>query len=164
MSARVYIGLGSNVDREKNIRHAIDGMRQVFGELELSPVYESAAVGFDGNDFLNLVAGFKTENELAEVVEALREIEDKLGRDRTQPRFSPRPIDLDILTYDELEIDQSGIQIPRHEILQNAFVLKPLQDIAPDVVHPVANKTFRQLWQVMEPNAGRIDVYQLNLD
>ena len=164
MSARVYIGLGSNVDREKNIRHAIDGMRQVFGELELSPVYESAAVGFDGNDFLNLVAGFKTENELAEVVEALREIEDKLGRHRTQPRFSPRPIDLDILTYDELEIDQSGIQIPRHEILQNAFVLKPLQDIAPDVVHPVANKTFRQLWQVMEPNAGRIDVYQLNLD
>ena len=164
MSATVYIGLGSNVDRDKNIWLAIREMRKVFGPLEISPVYESAAVGFDGNDFLNLVAGFKTENELAEVVNALREIEDKLGRDRTQPRFSPRPIDLDILTYDELEIDQSGIQIPRHEILQNAFVLKPLQDIAPDVVHPVANKTFRQLWQVMEPNAGRIDVYQLNLD
>ena len=164
MSARVYIGLGSNVDRETNIRLAIQEMRKVFGPLEISPVYESAAVGFDGSDFLNLVAGFKTENEVAEVVKALREIEDKLGRDRTQPRFSPRPIDLDILTYDELEIDQSGIQIPRHEILQNAFVLKPLQDIAPDVVHPVANKTFRQLWQVMEPTAGRIDVYQLNLD
>ena len=164
MSAAVYIGLGSNVDRDKNIWLAIQEMRKVFGALEISPVYESASVGFDGNDFLNLVAGFKTENELAEVVKALRNIEDKLGRDRTQPRFSPRPIDLDILTYDELEVDQLGIQIPRHEILQNAFVLKPLQDIAPDVVHPVANTTFRQLWQVMKPNAGRIDVYQLNLD
>ncbi len=164
MSARVYIGLGSNVDREKNIRRAIDEMRQVFGGLVLSPVYESAAVGFDGNDFLNLVAGFKTENELAEVVKALRNIEDKLGRDRTQPRFSPRPIDLDILTYDDLELDEQGIQIPRNEILQNAFVLRPLQDIAPDTKHPLVGKTYSQLWQVMEPNAGRIDVFRLNLD
>ena len=163
MSARVFIGLGSNVDREKNIGLAIREMRQVFGELELSPVYESAAVGFDGSDFLNLVAGFKTENDVGEVVKALGEIEDGLGRDRTQPRFSPRPIDLDILTYDKLELDLPGIQIPRHEILQNAFVLKPLQDIAPDSQHPLVGKTYRQLWQEMAPNAGRLDVYQLKL-
>jgi 2-amino-4-hydroxy-6-hydroxymethyldihydropteridine diphosphokinase len=164
MSALVYIGLGSNVDRERNITLAIREMRKVFGVLEISPVYESAAVGFDGSDFLNLVAGFKTEIEVDEVVETLRKIEDSLGRDRSQPRFSPRPIDLDILTYDDLKLDEPGIQIPRHEILQNAFVLRPLQDIAPNEVHPVETKTYAQLWQEMEPHAGRIEVYQLNLN
>ncbi len=163
MSTRVYIGLGSNVDRENNILLAIREMRKVFGELELSPVYESAAVGFDGSDFLNLVAGTNTENEVGEVVKALREIEDSLGRDRSQPRFSPRPIDLDILIYDELELDEPGIQIPRHEILQNAFVLKPLQDIAPDTMHPTAGKSYRELWRVMEPDAPRLEVYALDL-
>ena len=163
MSARVYIGLGSNVDREKNIGLAIRKMRQVFDELELSPVYESASVGFDGSDFLNLVAGLTTDKDINEVVKALRGIEDSLGRDRTQPRFSPRSIDLDILTYDELELEQPGIQIPRHEILQNAFVLKPLQDIAPDSQHPLVGKTYRQLWQEMAPNAARLDVYRLKL-
>ena len=113
MSATVYIGLGSNVDREKNIVLAVRELRKVFGELELSPVYESAAVGFDGSDFLNLVAAFDTENDVEEVVKTLRAIEDDLGRDRTQPRFSPRPIDLDILTYGECELGQPGIQIPR---------------------------------------------------
>ncbi len=164
MSNRVYIGLGSNVDRGKNILLAIIEMRKLFGELELSPVYETAAVGFDGNDFLNMVAGFDTDNDVDEVVKSLRAIEDNLGRDRSLPRFSPRPIDLDILTYDELELDVPGIQIPRHEILHNSFVLKPLQDIAPDALHPVEGKTYRQLWREMEPKAGRIDVYLLDLE
>ena len=139
-------------------------MRKVFGELELSPVYESAAVGFDGSDFLNLVAGFSTERGVGDVVTDLRTIEDDLGRDRSQPRYSPRPIDLDILNYDDLELDEAGIQIPRNEILQNAFVLKPLQDIAPDALHPITGKTYHQLWREMEPNADRIAVYRLNLD
>ena len=164
MNATVYIGLGSNVDREKNIVLAIKEMRQVFGELELSPVYESAAVGFDGSDFLNLVAGFKTDDNVAEVVRALREIEDNLGRDRTQPRFSPRPIDLDILTYDDLQMDEPGIQIPRKEILENAFVLRPLQDIAAEVLHPVLKQSYRQLWAGMVPNAVSTEVFDLALD
>ena len=164
MNATVYIGLGSNVDREKNIVLAIKEMRKVFGELELSSVYESAAVGFDGSDFLNLVAGFKTDDNVAEVVRALREIEDNLGRDRTQPRFSPRPIDLDILTYDDLEMDEPGIQIPRKEILENAFVLRPLQDIAAEVLHPVLKQSYRQLWAEMVPNAVSTEVFDLALD
>ncbi len=164
MNATVYIGLGSNVDREKNIVLAIKEMRKVFGELELSPVYESAAVGFDGSDFLNLVAGFKTDDNVAEVVRALREIEDNLGRDRTQPRFSPRPIDLDILTYDDLEMDEPGLQIPRKEILENAFVLRPLQDIAANTLHPVLKQSYRQLWAGMVPNAVSTEVFDLALD
>ncbi len=164
MSATVYLGLGSNVDREKNILLAVRELRKVFGELVLSPVYESAAVGFDGSDFLNLVAGFETENDVGEVVQALREIEDGLGRDRSQPRFSPRRIDLDILTYGELELDQPGIQIPRHEILQNAFVLRPLHDIAAEILHPVLKQSYGELWAEMEPNAVATELFELTLD
>jgi len=164
MSAEVFVSLGSNVDREINIRLALRDMRQFFGRLRLSPVYESAAVGFDGDDFLNLVAGFECDIDVREVVLALREIEDQLGRDRTLPRFSHRPIDLDILTYDELEIDEEGIQIPRHEILVNAFVLRPLQDLAPETLHPLEKKSYRELWQAMLPTAIHTEIYDLPLD
>ncbi|TDJ28342.1 MAG: 2-amino-4-hydroxy-6-hydroxymethyldihydropteridine diphosphokinase [Gammaproteobacteria bacterium] len=164
MSAMVYVSLGSNVQRDRNIRLAVKEMRTAFGNLSLSPVYESASVGFDGSDFLNLVAGFETNNEVHEVVQELRVIEDRLGRDRSQPRFSPRPIDLDILTYDGLIIDEPGIQIPREEILQNAFVLKPLCDIAPDSVHPLVKQDYQALWLAMASDAPRLELYELSLD
>ena len=164
MNAIVYVGLGSNVERDRNIRLAINEMRTAFGELRLSPVYESASVGFDGSDFLNLVAGFETERDAYVVVQELHAMEDRLGRDRSKPRFSPRSIDLDILTYDELVIDEPGIQIPRHEILQNAFVLKPLCDIAPDDQHPVSKQTYQKLWDAMAPDAPRLDLYNLPLE
>ncbi len=164
MSATVYVSLGSNVQRDRNIRLAVKEMRAAFGNLSLSPVYESASVGFDGSDFLNLVAGFETNNEVHEVVQELRVIEDRLGRDRSQPRFSPRPIDLDILTYDGLIIDEPGIQIPREEILQNAFVLKPLCDIAPDSVHPLVKQDYQALWLAMASDAPRLELYELSLD
>ena len=164
MSAVVYVSLGSNVDRDKNIRLAIEAMRATFGKLRLSPVYESASVGFDGSDFLNLVAGIETENDIRAVVQKLHAIEDRLGRDRSKPRFSPRPIDLDILTYNELVMDVQGIQIPRHEILQNAFVLKPLCDIASDIVHPVVKKSYQTLWLEMAAEAPRLEIYVLSLD
>jgi 2-amino-4-hydroxy-6-hydroxymethyldihydropteridine diphosphokinase len=164
MSTTVYVSLGSNVGRDRNIVLAIKEMRSAFGDLRLSPVYESASVGFDGSDFLNLVTGFQTESDVHQVVQELRAIEDRLGRDRTQPRFSPRPIDLDILTYDDLVMDEQGLQIPRQEILQNAFVIKPLCDIAPETLHPLVKKDYQTLWLAMAPDAPRLDIYDLALD
>jgi len=110
------------------------------------------------------VAEFETDIDVRDVVRILREIEDQQGRDRSQPRFSPRPIDLDILTYDELEMDEEGIQIPRHEILVNAFVLRPLQDIAPNLLHPLAKKSYTELWQAMAPTAVQTRKFNLRLD
>ena len=164
MTARVLIGLGSNLDREKNIVFAIRELRQVFGDLQLSPVYESEAVGFDGGDFLNLVVGFGTGKPVRDVVLELRAIEDRQGRDRNLPRFSHRSIDLDILTYDDLQIDEPGLQIPRKEILQNAFVLRPLQDIAAGILHPVLKRSYAELWAEMEPGAISTEVFELALD
>ncbi len=159
--SQVYVGLGSNVDREVNIGKAVGAMYVEFGELMLSPVYNSAAVGFDGNDFLNLVVGIETELTVQGVVAKFRDIEDDLGRDRSQPRYSPRPIDLDILMFDDLILDEDGIQIPRREILRNAFVLKPLQDLIPDLRHPLCGICFAELWRDMAPDAPRLDVVEL---
>lgn len=153
----VYIGIGSNVNASHNIRLAIAEIAAAFGELELSPVYQSAAVGFDGDDFLNLVVKFETALDVVEVVDRLRAIEDALGRDRSQPRFSKRPIDLDILLYNDMEMDGPGIQIPRNEILQSPFVLKPLCDIAPALLHPLKKQSYRDLWQAMAAKAPRLD-------
>jgi len=163
MNARVYVSLGSNADREANICLAVNALREQFGAIALSPVYDSAAVGFDGSDFLNLVAGIDTNLEVEAVAATFRAIEDQLGRDRTQPKFASRPIDLDILTYDNLVLEVPGIRIPRPEILENAFVLKPLQDIAPQSLHPVSGQSYAELWRRMAPNAPRLDLFPLDL-
>jgi len=163
MTVRVYVGLGSNVDRENRLRLAVNALRERFGELVLSPVYDSAAVGFDGYDFLNLVVGFDTGMEVEAVAAAFREIENSLGRDRNLPKFASRSIDLDILSYGDLIVDMPGLRIPRPEILENAYVLKPLQDLAPDTRHPELGESYSALWQRMAPNAPRLDLFPLEL-
>ena len=161
MKTRVYVSLGSNVDRESRLRQAVAGLRRDFGEIDLSPVYDSAAVGFDGYDFLNLVAGFDTRLTIEQVVDVFRQIENRLGRDRSLPKFASRSIDLDILTYGDLVRDSAGIRVPRDEILQNAYVLKPLQDLAPNTPHPETGETYAELWRRMQPAAPRLDLFPL---
>ncbi len=163
MSVRVHVGCGSNVEREIRLRQAVSALRQRFGEIDVSPVYDSAAVGFEGYDFLNLVVGFDTVLGVEQVVTSFRQIENQLGRDRSLPKFASRSIDLDILTYGDQVLDLPGIRIPRDEILQNAFVLKPLQDLAPDSLHPEKGETYASLWQRMAPNAPRLDLFPLDL-
>ena len=164
MNARVYVGLGSNQDRDNRIRRAVAALRQRYGELEVSPVYDSAAVGFEGNDFLNLVVGFDTSQSLPAVIASFREIEDSLGRVRQRKKFVGRLIDLDILLYDDVITEGYGIRIPRPEILENAYVLKPLQDIAPQRLHPETGESFAAHWQRMATTAPRLAVYPLDLD
>lgn len=142
----IYLSLGSNVDRHKNIRAALDALAELFGELQISSVYESKSVGFDGSNFFNLVVGADTALSIAELSETLKRIEDNNGRKRNGPKFSPRTLDIDILTYGDFVGVESGIELPRAEIAQNAFALLPLAEIAPHVVHPQLQKTYRDLW------------------
>jgi 2-amino-4-hydroxy-6-hydroxymethyldihydropteridine diphosphokinase len=148
--AQVYISLGSNIEPEKHLRAAVRSLREQFGELELSSVYRSKAVGFEGKDFLNLVAGFDTSLSAHEVNRKLHEIEDQHGRTREGPRFSDRVIDLDLLMYDDLTIDDDDLHLPREEITQNAFVLLPLSEIAPELQHPELRQTVADLWEVYD--------------
>ncbi|SFR83174.1 2-amino-4-hydroxy-6-hydroxymethyldihydropteridinediphosphokinase [Marinobacter daqiaonensis] len=144
---RVYVGVGSNLDRERHIRAGLDALEGMFGELAVSPVYENEAVGFNGSPFLNLVVGLQTTLPLAALSRTLKGIEADNGRCAGSKRFSPCTLDLDILTYGDLDRSQDGVDIPRSEILVNAFVLRPLADLAGDERHPVDGRTYRELWR-----------------
>jgi len=149
---RCWISIGSNQDRERSIRGAVRALHERFGELILSSVYESEAVGFDGQPFLNLVAGFDTSEHATGIRATLRSIEDANGRVRGPDKFAPRTLDLDLLTYgDKVDITQ-GQELPRGEILRYAFVLGPLSEVAGDEIHPVVGRSYRELWD----NFGRV--------
>ncbi len=141
---QVYLGIGSNIDRETNIRHGLQEIQACYGELSISPVYETEAFGFDGDDFLNLVVGLKTELPIHELAHDLREIEFQFGRSRNETRYSSRTLDVDLLLFGDEVNDK--YHIPRSDITEFGFVLKPLSDIAPDLKHPVTGETMIQLW------------------
>lgn len=140
----VFVGIGSNVEPERHVRQAVQLMRARFGALRLSPVYRNKAVGFEGDDFLNLVAAFDTALDVRELNTALDEIERACGRERGAARFSPRTLDLDLLLYGE-RVDAAS-KLPRKEILEYAFVLKPLADLVPRHRHPVSGRSYADHW------------------
>ena len=144
--ATIYISLGSNINREKNTRAGVQALRQAFGELVLSSVYESDAVGFEGDAFYNMVIACDVDVSVFEANQVLRDIEDANERDRSGPKFSSRTLDLDLLLYDDLILDQDKLVLPRGEILKNAFVLWPLAEIAPHLKHPETGASYEQLW------------------
>lgn len=150
---QVYLSLGSNLGREKNIIAGLDALAQQFGELQISRVYESESVGFKGSRFFNLVVGITTDKTIATLSETLKKIEDDNGRLRTGPKYSPRTLDIDILTYDNFIGVEAGVELPRGEILENAFVLLPLSELAPNAVHPICQKSYANLWQAYDKNA-----------
>lgn len=143
---RIYISVGSNTNRDYYIRMAVQELTAAFGELKLSSVYESEAVGFRGDAFYNMVIGANTELSVAECVSVFKAIEDKYGRVRGGEKFCGRTLDLDLLTYDQL-ICAEPVELPRAEIVENAFVLWPFAEIAPDLLHPVLQKSYSLLWQ-----------------
>jgi 2-amino-4-hydroxy-6-hydroxymethyldihydropteridine diphosphokinase len=162
--AKIYISLGSNIDRDRNTRAGIRALRERFGELELSSVYESEAVGFEGDAFYNMVIACEVNEDVHSTNRALAEIEDTHGRDRSGPRFSSRTLDLDLLLYDDLVLDENGLKLPREEILKNAFVLWPLAEIAPGLVHPVAGKTYAELWADFDKSKETLSPIEYQFD
>ena len=144
--SKAYLSLGSNREPERHLREAIAALRKHFGDIVLSPVYRTAAVGFDGGDFLNAAAIIETVLDPFALNEWLHALEDRHGRDRSGPRFGDRTLDIDIVLFDDLMLEGAGnLRIPRPE-LKHAFVLKPLVDIAPQVVVPGTHKTLGELW------------------
>lgn len=144
--SKAFLSLGSNVRAETNLASAVSALRARFGALVLSPIYRTAAIGFDGPDFLNAAAILDSDLDAYALNDWLHALEDAHGRDRSGPRFGDRPLDIDIVFYDDLVIQEAGnLRIPRPE-LRHAFVLKPLADIAPDFVDPVSGRTLAALW------------------
>ena len=141
----VAISVGSNLDREHNIERALDSLRLSFGQLRISSVYETAAVGFNGPDFYNLVVAFETDLDVRLLIDRLHDIEVEQGRIRTTQEITSRLIDLDLLLYGDEILYSEGLDIPRREILEYDFVLQPLAELLPDTVYPVSGDRLGQL-------------------
>lgn len=139
--ARVFVGIGSNSEPERHLRLAVQALRQRFGALRCSTIYASAPVGFEGPDFLNLVVGFDAADPPRALVATLKALEQELSQTRT-----PRGLDLDLLLYDDLVLDEDGLRLPRADIERYAFVLRPLAELAPEQRHPVTRQRFADMW------------------
>jgi len=144
----VYLGIGTNLgDRERNLREAIQKIGEHIGIVsESSSIYETAPWGFDAeNDFLNMVICVETNLIPTELLKKINLIESAMGRERTQDRYSSRVIDIDILLYDDLIMYETGLKIPHRLMHERKFVLVPLCELAPDMIHPVLGKSMRVL-------------------
>ena len=152
---QVYLGIGSNIDRETSIRNGLNGLESCYGELQVSRIYESEAYGFDGDAFYNLVVGFETNLEIEEIEMKLKEIEIQSGRKKGESSYCPRTLDIDLLLYGDLVSEEHDL--PRDDVVKYSFVLKPLYDIAPELIHPVEKKSIRALWQEFDDSEQQLN-------
>ncbi|MHB0776375.1 2-amino-4-hydroxy-6-hydroxymethyldihydropteridine diphosphokinase [Halomonas sp. WWR20] len=154
---QVVVGIGSNTQRERHIRTCLDALNTRFADLRISRVFESEPVGFQaGGNFYNLVATFSS----SATVEALRnwskQLEQRHGRDPASPRFSPQPLDIDLLTVGQLTGTVEGVTLPRGDILDSAYVLWPLAELLPGTRHPVLGKRYDELWEHFDIGTQRL--------
>lgn len=166
--AKVLIGIGSNIEPDTHIRQAVQALLSEFQHLRLSSVYESKPIGFNGANFLNLVAYLETEMQVNELQSRLKQIEVKHGRDLNAAKFTSRTIDLDILLYDDLvqqaDAAQHQPQLPREEITYNAFVLQPLTELVANWQHPILKQTYAALWQELAANTQAQTLWPVSFD
>jgi 2-amino-4-hydroxy-6-hydroxymethyldihydropteridine diphosphokinase len=145
--SRAYLSLGSNIEPQKNLAVAVKELERRFGELDKSCVYRSRAYGFDGDDFLNLVVGLDTELLPIEIYDQIEELQQAAGRNRRARGFSSRTLDIDLLLYGGLVVNEPPIRLPRSDVLRFGFVLGPLAEIAPDLEHPETGQSIRDHWK-----------------
>ena len=146
----VHVAAGSNVAPLKNLRRALDMLEHDFAPVTVSRAYANAAVGFEGDDFINLVVGFKTDLTVHQVIERLHAAESACGRERLAPKWAPRAMDLDILLFGDTVCDEPGLTLPRPDLLKRPYMLGPAAEIASDTVHPIERRTLGELWRDMQ--------------
>lgn len=161
---RVFVAAGSNVDAVRNLELAARELVATFGKVQFSPAYRNAAVGFEGEDFINYVAGFDTDREVHEVIDELQRIEGLCGRTRDAPKWAPRSMDLDILLYGDAVVDEPGLVLPRPDLLRRPYMLGPLADIAGEVLHPTQRSSIADLWARFDRAAHQMSRVELAVD
>jgi 2-amino-4-hydroxy-6-hydroxymethyldihydropteridine diphosphokinase len=140
----VYLSAGSNIAPEHYLRMACQALEAAYGELTLSSVYRNPTVGFEGNDFLNMVIGFSTREVPEQIVANLERLHQRAGRRRQANPFCSRTLDLDLLMYGD--IVSQPLKLPHGDIEKYGFVLSPLAEVVPDLRHPVIGLTMSALW------------------
>jgi 2-amino-4-hydroxy-6-hydroxymethyldihydropteridine diphosphokinase len=144
---QVLVAAGSNVEPLANLRRALDALARHYPTVRRSTAYRNRAVGFEGEDFINLVVGFETDDDVHAVIEHLHEAETLCGRARHAPKWAPRSMDLDILLFGDRVCDEPGLVLPRPDLVRRAYMLGPAAEIAPDTLHPTLRVTLAELWR-----------------
>ena len=156
-----YVAAGSNVEPIANLRRALDVLATHFSPLRVSRAYRNAAVGFTGDDFVNLVVGFDTDLPVGAVIERLHEAEAACGRARNAPKWAPSAMDLDILLFGGSVCDVPGLILPRPDLVRRPYMLGPMAELAPDLRHPTLGLTLGELWQRFDRDAHAMQVVDL---
>jgi 2-amino-4-hydroxy-6-hydroxymethyldihydropteridine diphosphokinase len=161
--ASVFLGIGSNNSAEENLQLAIRELRRRYGQLSLSPVYRSASFGFDGADFLNLVVRFESQDSPLAICNHIELIHNLAGRVRSSDKWASRPLDIDLLLYNGLVNNDLPVRVPREDILNYSFVLRPIAELAPDLVHPVTGRTLLEHWQEFDAATHPLEETRVDL-
>ena len=149
----VYVAAGSNVEPIANLRCALGVLAAHYPGLRVSRAWRNRAVGFEGDDFVNLAVGFETGDDVRAVLGRLHEAEAACGRARNAPKWAPRSMDLDILLYGDMVCDEPGLVLPRPDLTRRAYMLGPMAELAPDLVHPLERATMAELWSRFDRDA-----------
>lgn len=160
----VYVAAGSNVAPERNLHLAAKEIAQTFPGTRFSNAYKNAAVGFEGEDFINFVVGFSTDWPVEDVVAELQRIEGLCGRTRDAPKWAPRSMDLDILLFGDRICDLPGLVLPRPDLLKRPYMLGPMAELAPDFIHPTRLSTMAKLWEDFDRAAHPMTRVDIGLD
>lgn len=158
---RVYVSLGSNIEPEIHLCQALAALNTNFANLLCSTIYQSAAVGFAGNPFLNAVVAFETDYSSLALKTWLKALEEQKGRERGAQKFSARTLDLDLLLYDDwIQAEQ---KLPHPDILNYQFVLQPLAELAPELKHPILGISYSALAAQQLERGGQVSLNAVQL-
>jgi 2-amino-4-hydroxy-6-hydroxymethyldihydropteridine diphosphokinase len=161
---RVAIALGSNIEPAPRLMHAARLLRAAFPDIRFSSCYQNPAVGFEGADFINAAATLSTDGSVEALTQVLHHIEEQCGRRRDDAKWAPRAMDLDILLFGELVCATPGMRVPRPDLLRRAYMLGPLAELEPGLVHPLAGRALAALWQQLAPQSPPLARTALDLN
>jgi 2-amino-4-hydroxy-6-hydroxymethyldihydropteridine diphosphokinase len=162
--ATVYVSIGSNINREHHITESLKALNNRFAPLHISNFYDCESVGFEGENFLNLVVGFDCDLPISELAKVLKHIELENERQRETEKYASRTLDIDILLYGNQVGIIDGVELPRGEITEYAFVLRPLVDVAAQELHPTLDLSFSQIWNSFDQLSQKTELIPLKLN
>jgi 2-amino-4-hydroxy-6-hydroxymethyldihydropteridine diphosphokinase len=161
---RVYIAIGSNIEPQARVLRAAQLLRARFPGIRFSSCYRNAAFGFAGADFVNAVAGFDTDLDVAALIGELHAIEELCGRRRDDPKWAPRAMDLDLLLHGDAVGELAGTRLPRADLLRRSYMLGPMAELAPALCHPVTRRTMAEIWQQLAPDSAPLTRLDIDLN
>jgi 2-amino-4-hydroxy-6-hydroxymethyldihydropteridine diphosphokinase len=160
---QVYVAAGSNVQPEQNLARACHEVQATWPNVRFSRAYANQAVGFDGPEFINMVLAFTTDQSIEAVISRLRAVETLCGRPPNAPKWASRAMDLDILLFGSRVEKTADYTLPRPDLMKRPYMLGPMAELAPQVLHPTAGRTMGELWQQFDRQAHEMRPVSLDL-